>query len=86
MAPMSFRLAEIPVEVLLDNFLPLLPVTDLLNLGSTSRLFYNLCNDDTFWKRKIQDDFNFPCDDTARSSGWKFIYRGLSHPRTYVWG
>lgn len=86
MAPMSFRLAEIPVEVLLDNFLPLLPVPDLLKLGSTNRFFYNLCDDDTFWKRRIQDDFNFPCDDTARSSGWKFIYRGLSHPRTYVWG
>ncbi|KAL4065909.1 regulator of chromosome condensation 1/beta-lactamase-inhibitor protein II [Scleroderma citrinum] len=83
---MSFRLAEIPVEVLLDNFLPLLPVLDLLNLGSTNRLFYNLCNDDTFWKRKIQEDFNFPCDDTARRSGWKIIYRGLSHPHTYVWG
>ncbi|KAI6041247.1 regulator of chromosome condensation 1/beta-lactamase-inhibitor protein II [Pisolithus marmoratus] len=83
---MPFRLAEIPIEVLLDNFLPLLPIPDLNNLGSTNRFFYNLCNDDTFWKRRIREDFNFPCSDTARSSGWKFIYRGLSDPRTYVWG
>ncbi|KAI5999375.1 regulator of chromosome condensation 1/beta-lactamase-inhibitor protein II [Pisolithus orientalis] len=83
---MPFRLAEIPIEVLLDNFLPLLPVPDLNNLGSTNRFFHNLCNDNTFWKRKIQEDFNFPCNDTARSSGWKFIYRGLRNPRTYVWG
>ncbi|KAI6114811.1 regulator of chromosome condensation 1/beta-lactamase-inhibitor protein II [Pisolithus croceorrhizus] len=83
---MPFRLAEIPVEVLLDNFLPLLAVPDLNNLGSTNRFFYDLCNDNTFWKRKIQEDFNFPCNDTARSSGWKVIYRGLTNPRTYVWG
>lgn len=83
---MPFRLAEIPVEVLLDNVLPLLAVPDLNNLGSTNRFFYDLCNDSTFWKRRIQEDFNFPCDDTARSSGWKFIYRGLTNPHAYVWG
>ncbi|KIJ65618.1 hypothetical protein HYDPIDRAFT_110746 [Hydnomerulius pinastri MD-312] len=81
-----FRLEDFPVEVLLDNFLPLLPVSDLLSLGSTNRFFVTLCNDDTFWKRKIKQDFNFSDEDTARSSGWKFIYRGLSRPRTYVWG
>ncbi|KAF9218949.1 RCC1 BLIP-II [Gyrodon lividus] len=81
-----FRLEEIPIEVLLDNFLPLLPISDLLSLGSTNRFFATLCNDDTFWKRKLQQDFNFSDENTARTSGWKFIYRGLSHPRTYVWG
>ncbi|KAH7890788.1 regulator of chromosome condensation 1/beta-lactamase-inhibitor protein II [Phlebopus sp. FC_14] len=79
-------LADVPVELLLDNLLPLLPIPDLLRLGATNRLFNTLCNDDTFWKRKLQQDFNFSDEDTARSSGWKFIYRGLSHPRTYVWG
>ncbi|KAF9240700.1 regulator of chromosome condensation 1/beta-lactamase-inhibitor protein II [Melanogaster broomeanus] len=80
------KLEEIPIEVLLDNFLPLLPISDLLSLGSTNRFFTTLCNDNTFWKRKLQQDFNFSDEDTARSSGWKLIYRGLSHPHTYVWG
>ncbi|KIJ20926.1 hypothetical protein PAXINDRAFT_106772 [Paxillus involutus ATCC 200175] len=81
-----FKLEEIPIEVLLDNFLPLLPISDLLSLTTTNRFFATLCNDDTFWKRKIQKDFNFSDEDSARTSGWKFIYRGLVHPRTYVWG
>jgi len=81
-----FRLEDIPIEVLLDNLLPSLPVPDLLRLGSTNRFFASLCNDDTFWKRKLQQDFNFSDEGTARSTGWKFIYQGLSRPRTYVWG
>ncbi|KAF8141567.1 regulator of chromosome condensation 1/beta-lactamase-inhibitor protein II, partial [Boletus edulis] len=80
------RLEDIPVEVLLDNLLPSLPIADLLRLGSTNHFFASLCSDDTFWKRKLQQDFNFSDEGTARSSGWKFIYQGLSHPSTYVWG
>ncbi|KAF8555990.1 RCC1/BLIP-II [Imleria badia] len=81
-----FRLEDIPVEVLLDNLLPSLPIPDLLRLGATNHFFASLCNDDTFWKRKLQEDFNFSDEGTARSTGWKFIYQGLSCPRTYVWG
>ncbi|KAN0088441.1 Regulator of chromosome condensation 1/beta-lactamase-inhibitor protein II [Tylopilus felleus] len=81
-----FRLEDIPVEVLLDNVLPALPVADLLRLGATDHFFASLCNDDTFWKRKLQQDFNFSTEGTARSTGWKFIYQGLSRPRTFVWG
>lgn len=81
-----FRLEDIPVEVLLDNLLPSLLIPDLLHLGSTNHFFAALCNDDTFWKRKLQQDFNFSDESTARSTGWKFIYQGLSRPRTYVWG
>lgn len=33
------------------------------------------------WKRKISEDFNFFGQGTARTSGWKFIYRGLLEPR-----
>lgn len=81
-----FSLQDIPVEVLLDNLLPSLPIPDLLRLGCTNHLFASLCNDDMFWKRKLQQDFNFSDEGTARSTGWKFIYQGLSRPRTYVWG
>ncbi|KAF5350218.1 hypothetical protein D9758_007798 [Tetrapyrgos nigripes] len=45
------------------------------------QFFATLCSDETFWKRKLQDDFNFSGAQTARTSGWKFIYQRLSKPR-----
>ncbi|KDQ61371.1 hypothetical protein JAAARDRAFT_30797 [Jaapia argillacea MUCL 33604] len=79
-------IADIPVEILLDNLLPEVQTRDLLSLGTTNRFFAKLCNDNTFWKRKIQDDFNFSGANTARTAGWKFIYKGLSRPKIFVWG
>ncbi|OBZ73495.1 hypothetical protein A0H81_06153 [Grifola frondosa] len=79
-------LYDLPVELFLDNILPLLPVSDLFHLASTSRFFYLLVSDDTFWHRKIQADFNFSGSDTARTTGWKFLYKRLSNPKLYVWG
>jgi SCF-associated factor 1 len=77
---------DIPVEVFLDNLLPWLTVYSLLSLGCTNRFFASLCADDTFWKRKLLSDFNFSGIGTARTSGWKFIYKGLRNPRLFVWG
>lgn len=79
-------LGELPVELFLDGIFPLLPVTDLLHLGSTNRFFSNLANDEAYWHRRIQEDFNFSGSDTARKTGWKFLYKRLSHPQVYVWG
>ena len=79
-------LSDIPVEVLLDNFLPTLEVKDLLSLGSASKAFHEIVTDDTFWKLKCDRDFNFNGKKTARTTGWKFIYKGLSKPKCYVWG
>lgn len=79
-------LSDLPVEVLLDNFLPWLAIPDLIHLGETSRFFARLYNDDTFWRRRLQGDFNFTDERTARITGWKEIYKGLSNPKTYVWG
>ena len=79
-------LSDIPVDVLLDNVLPSIPVADLLHLGSTNKFFALLCADDTFWKRRLLQDYNFSGAATARKSGWKFIYRGLTNPRIFVWG
>ncbi|OAX43974.1 RCC1/BLIP-II protein [Rhizopogon vinicolor AM-OR11-026] len=79
-------LSDLPVEVILDNLLPWLATPDLIHLGKTNRFFARLCNDDTFWKRKLQEDFNFTDEKTARITGWKQIYRGLSNPKTFVWG
>ncbi|KAH6915918.1 regulator of chromosome condensation 1/beta-lactamase-inhibitor protein II [Coprinopsis sp. MPI-PUGE-AT-0042] len=80
------NISGIPVEVLLDNLFPFLPAKDLTHLACTSKLFAVLCSDDTVWKRKLQADFNFTGEGTARTSGWKTIYRGLWKPRVFVWG
>ncbi|KAG1881190.1 regulator of chromosome condensation 1/beta-lactamase-inhibitor protein II [Suillus subluteus] len=79
-------LSDLPIEVLLDNLLPWLAIPDLIHLGETSHFFAQLCNDETFWKRKLEEDFNFTDERTARISGWKRLYRGLRNPKTYVWG
>ncbi|THH05395.1 hypothetical protein EW145_g4827 [Phellinidium pouzarii] len=47
---------------------------------------FHTCNDETFWKLKCKEDFNFSSSRTARTSGWKYIYQGLSNPKVYVWG
>ncbi|KAG1770740.1 regulator of chromosome condensation 1/beta-lactamase-inhibitor protein II [Suillus occidentalis] len=79
-------LSNLPIEVLLDNLLPWLAIPDLIHLGQTDHFFARLCNDETFWKRKLEEDFNFTDERTARISGWKRLYRGLRNPKTYVWG
>ncbi|KAI0272360.1 RCC1/BLIP-II [Gloeopeniophorella convolvens] len=80
------QLSDLPVEVLLDNLLPAASPRDVLSLGSANKFFAAVCADDTFWKRKCEADFNFTSQETARQTGWKKLYRGLSHPRVYVWG
>jgi SCF-associated factor 1 len=79
-------LSDLPVELLLDNLFPTLPVPDLLRLSQTNKFFSSLGGDDTFWKRKLDQDFNFTGQGTARTSGWKLIYKGLSKPAVFVWG
>jgi SCF-associated factor 1 len=80
------HLADIPIEVLLDNLLPFAQVRDVLSLGSTNKSFAALCADETFWRRRCEEDFNFTGQETARRSGWKNLYRGLNRPRIFVWG
>ncbi|KIY71850.1 RCC1/BLIP-II protein [Cylindrobasidium torrendii FP15055 ss-10] len=79
-------ITELPLELWLDNILPALPLPDVARLAQTCKFFGDLAADDTFWKRKCDADFNFSAAGTARTSGWKFIYSGLSKPRVYVWG
>ena len=79
-------LEDIPVEVFLDNLLPLLPVLDLQHLGATNKAFYKLTSDDSLWKCRTQKDYDFPNFATARTTGWKVMYKGLANPKVYVWG
>ena len=80
------HLTDIPIEIFLDNLLPFASARDVLSFGSTNKLFAAICADETFWKRRCQEDFNFTSQETARQSGWKNLYRGLNHPRIFVWG
>ncbi|VDB94260.1 unnamed protein product [Peniophora sp. CBMAI 1063] len=82
--PRSFR--DLSVEVLIDNLLPAVDLSDLGSLASTNRFLAAICSDDTFWKRKCLEDFNFSSGETARTSGWKVLYRGLFRPKIFVWG
>lgn len=80
-------LSELPVELLLDQVLPWLTLQSLAALTCTNKFFAVLCSDDTFWKLKLQRDYNFSLNaDTARESGWKIIYRGIRKPAVYTWG
>ncbi|KAI0318375.1 RCC1/BLIP-II [Amylostereum chailletii] len=79
-------LSDLPVEVLIDNLLPSIALEDLVRLGRTNNFFAAVCFDDTFWKRKCQEDFNFTSAETARTSGWKALYKGIHRPKLFVWG
>ena len=86
MVPQRTGIADIPVEVLIDNILPFCEVNDVVSLGCTNKFFALVTTDDTFWKRRLVVDYNFTGSDTARTSGWKFIYKRLRNPRVFVWG
>lgn len=77
---------DLPIEILQDNLFPHLPARALLNLTCTSKFFAVLCSDDAVWRRKLASDFNYSGAGTARTSGWKVIYRGMHKPKVYVWG
>jgi hypothetical protein len=77
---------SLPVEVVLDHILPYLPISAVLHLSATCKSFYEVTSDETFWKRRLLTDYNFSGNDTARTTGWKFIYKRLTNPKVYVWG
>ena len=81
-------LDTLPLDLLTDNILPLLPAASLAYLCSTSRNLRALLDGEAaeiVWKRKAIQDFNFP-PNTGRRSGWKELYKRLSRRSTYVWG
>lgn len=64
----------------------LMDLRDLFALAATSKFYTILINDDTFWQRKLEAEYNFTSRETARTNGWKAIYRGMRRPQVYVWG
>ncbi|TEB36688.1 RCC1/BLIP-II [Coprinellus micaceus] len=79
MAPLT----DLPVEILQDNLVPFLPAKELLRLTCTNKAFAALCSDEAIWKRKLVADFNYTGAGTARTNGWKVIYRGLHRPKAF---
>ena len=80
------EITDIPVKVLTKNILPFCEAKDVLSLGCTNKFFALVAADDAFWRLKLAVDYNFTGSETARTSGWKFIYQKLRHPRVFVWG
>ncbi|KAJ1307014.1 hypothetical protein OPQ81_007993 [Rhizoctonia solani] len=80
------QITDLPIELLIDYLLPCIPLQDLLSLSCTCKYFAIVCGDDTFWKRKTSEEYNFEGAGSARTSGFKYVYRGLRHPRVFVWG
>jgi len=86
MAALWTRITDIPVKVLIDNTLPFCEVKDVLSLGRANKFFALVATNETFWRRRLEIDYNFTGLETARTSGWKFLYKGLRKPRVFVWG
>lgn len=76
----------LPHELWVHGILLLLPLRDMLSLFQTNKLFAGIGRDEMLWKRRLQQDFNFTNASSARSSGFKFLYRKLNNPKVYVWG
>ena len=85
MAAWRAGITDISINLFTDNILPFCEAKDILSLGCTNK-FFALFATDAFWRRKLAVDYNFTGSGTARTSGWKFIYRGLRNPRVFVWG
>ncbi|KAG8703469.1 hypothetical protein FRC09_004147 [Ceratobasidium sp. 395] len=82
----TITITDLPIELLIDSLLPALALRDLLNLACTNKFFAAVCADDTFWRRKTTLEYNFSGAESARTSGFRNVYRGLRRPRVFVWG
>lgn len=86
----TFR--SIPSEIWTNHILSRLSLEDLENLGLTSRFFWTLTKNDSFWIQKIKEDFShLPLDlsfvdlkandGTQKGLGWaKEYYFALYRP------
>lgn len=82
----SEGVSQIPYQLLLDAILPLLDIQTLIRLRAVSHAFKEAVDDNVVWRRRIRTDFRFPLQSSARTTGWKTIYRGLANPELYTWG
>ena len=84
-------ITTIPLEIMIDNILPLLSLNDIKNLSNTSKFFKLLLNLQLIWKRKLFKDFNEFITlryflKYSNTLNFKLIYNRLLYPQIYVWG
>ncbi|ORY92523.1 regulator of chromosome condensation 1/beta-lactamase-inhibitor protein II [Leucosporidium creatinivorum] len=82
-------LLKLPLDLLTDNILPLLPPSALTRLGATNRdlhAFIEGAECEILWKRKAVDEFHFPANASGRRAGWKSLYQRLTRQSAFVWG
>ena len=86
MATQRTGIVDIPVKLLIDNILPFCEAKEMFSLGCTNKFFALVTTNDMFRKQKLVVDYKFMGLETARTSGWKFLYQRLRNPRVFVWG
>lgn len=80
-------LDRVPVDLILDSLLPLLPLRDLLSLASTCHSLQTLIHStQSIWRTRVEVEYRFPATATGRVDGFKTLYRKLSRPQVWVWG
>ena len=80
------KFSALPDELFVHNIFLYLSSCEVLRLGSTNKRFKYLCQDDAYWRRKLQEDFNFPVNSTTWNARWLFLYKKFRSPLIYVWG
>ncbi|CAO1616471.1 unnamed protein product [Sympodiomycopsis kandeliae] len=79
-------LLALPYGLLTENLLPYLQASDLVKLRAVCKPLKDKIDDEVLWRNRIEEDFNFPRNSTARVNGFQTLYRGLVQPRIFVWG
>jgi SCF-associated factor 1 len=76
--PPSSHIFAVPIEILFHTLIPILPLSSLLALTQTCKYFANVCSNETVWKVKLKEEFNYGGGGgaDARVGGWKMLYKG----------
>ena len=87
-ATWTTKIVDIPAKLLISSVLPFCEAKDVLSLGCTNRFFALVANDDTFWRQRLVNDYNFTGLGVAKKGDCKSIYRKLRNLqlRVFVWG
>ncbi|KAL1917599.1 uncharacterized protein VTP21DRAFT_3992 [Calcarisporiella thermophila] len=80
------QITDLPEEILVDNIFAYLSNSSLAAAAQSCKFFARLIEDESIWKHKCLNEFNFPDLVTFRQLGWRTLYRRLRHPRVYTWG
>lgn len=85
-SPFHSGILALPYQLLIDGILGKLDVQSLVQVRATCRTLRLAVDDDIIWRRRILADFRFPVRSTARTSGWRTLYRALADPEMFTWG